>query len=164
MFPITPTIGDSRPSVCHDGMALPLISGYDVEALLGRGGMGVVICARHLRLDLIVALKMALAGVYSAPDERERFQREARANAGLHHPNVVKIYDVGDSDGRPYFSIEYVEGGNLAQKLANSPQPARKSAALVATLAGAVQVAHAGGIIHRDLKPANVLLIADGTA
>ena len=83
--------------------------------------------------------------------------------AGLRHPNIVQVYDVGDSDGRPYFTMEFVEGGSLAQKLAGTPQPARQAAALLATLAEAVQAAHQGGIVHRDLKPANVLLTADGT-
>ena len=85
--------------------------------LLGRGGMGVVFRARHLRLNRPVALKMMLAGAYAGPRERERFQREAEAVAGLRHPNVVQVYDVGDADGRPYFTMEFVEGGSLAQKL-----------------------------------------------
>jgi tRNA A-37 threonylcarbamoyl transferase component Bud32 len=142
---------------------LPQIPGYSVEAVLGQGGMGVVFKARHLRLNRVIALKMALAGAYARPHERERFQRESEAVAALRHPNVVQIHDVGDSEGRPYFTMEYVEGGSLAQKLAGTPQPAREAATLVATLAGAVHAAHASGIVHRDLKPANVLLTADGT-
>jgi serine/threonine-protein kinase len=143
--------------------ALPRIPGYEVEAVLGRGGMGIVFRARHLRLKRSVALKMALAGDFAEPRERERFQREAEAAAGLRHPNVVPIYDVGDADGRPYLTMELVEGGSLAQKLAGTPQPAREAAALLAVLAEAVHAAHACGIIHRDLKPGNVLLTADGT-
>jgi serine/threonine-protein kinase len=146
-----------------DGHAPPHIPGYEVGAVLGKGGMGIVYRARHLRLNRLVALKMALAGAYAEPHERARFEREAEAVAGLRHPNVVQIYDVGEADGRPYFTMEYVEGGTLAQKLARSPQPAREAAQLVATLAGAVQAAHTAGIIHRDLKPSNVLLTADGT-
>src|SRR5262245_16166361 len=146
-----------------EGAALPRVPGYEVEAVLGRGGMGVVFRARHLRLGRAVALKMALAGAYAEPRERARFRREAEAVAGLRHPNVVQVYDVGDADGRPYFTMELVEGGSLAQKLAGSPQAALPAAALVATLAGAMQVAHQGGIVHRDLKPSNVLLAADGT-
>jgi serine/threonine-protein kinase len=144
-------------------LALPRIPGYEVEAVLGRGGMGVVFRARHLRLNRPVALKMLLAGAYAGPHERERFQREAEAEAGLRHPNVVQVHDAGEHDGRPYFTMELVEGGSLAQKLRGTPQPARPAAALVATLAEAVHVAHACGIVHRDLKPANVLLTADGT-
>jgi serine/threonine-protein kinase len=142
---------------------LPALPGYEVQAVLGRGGMGVVYQARHLRLGRTVALKMLLAGAAATADERARFLREARAVAALRHPNVVQVHDVGEHEGRPYFTMEYVEGGSLAQKLAGAPQPARPAAALVATLAEAVQAAHRGGIVHRDLKPANVLLAADGT-
>ncbi|TMQ30657.1 MAG: serine/threonine protein kinase, partial [Planctomycetota bacterium] len=146
-----------------EDMALPRIPGYEVEAVLGRGGMGVVFKAWHLRLNRPVALKMLLAGAYAAPQDLARFQREAEAEAGLRHPHIVQVHDVGEHDGRPYFTMEFVEGGSLAQKLAGTPQPARQAAALVASLAEAVQVAHQGGIVHRDLKPANVLLAADGT-
>ena len=106
---------------------------------------------------------MLLAGAYARPEDRERFFREAQAAAGLRHPNIVQVYDVGDHEGRPYFTLEFVEGGSLAQKLGGMPQPVRQAAKLVGILARAVEVAHQGGIIHRDLKPANVLLTADGT-
>ena len=131
--------------------------------MLGRGGMGVVYRAWDRRLNRPVALKMLLAGAYARPEELERFRREAEAEAGLRHPNIVQVYDVGDLDGRPYFTMEFVEGGSLAQKLAGAPLPAGQAAGLLATLAEAVQAAHDRGIIHRDLKPANVLLTADGT-
>ena len=131
--------------------------------MLGRGGMGVVYKAWHLRLNRPVALKMLLAGAYAQPQELERFLREAEAVAGLRHANIVQVYEVGDLDGRPYFTMEFVEGGSLAQKLAGTPQPARQAAALVATVAEAVHAAHQRGIVHRDLKPANILLTADGT-
>jgi eukaryotic-like serine/threonine-protein kinase len=141
----------------------PEIPGYEVEAVLGVGGMGVVFRAHHLKLNRDVALKMALAGAYAGRHERERFQREAEAVAALRHPNVVQIYDVGESAGRPYFTMEYVEGGSLAQKMAGIPLPANEAAAFLMILAKAVQAAHAAGIVHRDLKPANVLLTAEGT-
>jgi serine/threonine-protein kinase len=146
-----------------DATPLPQIPGYEVEAVIGRGGMGIVFRARHLRLNRLVALKMLLGGAYAGPQDLARFQREAEAVAGLRHPNVVQVYDVGEHDGRPYFTMELIEGGSLSQKLAGTPQPARQAAQLVATLAEAVQAAHACGIVHRDLKPANVLLTADGT-
>jgi WD40 repeat protein len=142
---------------------LPQVPGYKVLGELGRGGMGVVYRAWHVRLNRPVALKMLLAGPYARPEERERFLREAQAVAGLRHPNIVPVYDVGDCDGRPYFTMELVEGGSLAQTLTGAPRPARDAAALVATLADAVQAAHKSGIVHRDLKPGNILLSADGT-
>jgi serine/threonine-protein kinase len=138
--------------------ALPRIPGYQVEAVLGRGGMGIVYQARHLRLNRLVALKMLLGGDCADPHEQARFQREAEAVAGLRHENIVRVYDVGDHDGRPYFTMELIEGGSLAQSLTGKPAGTRYAAALVATLAEAVRVAHQGGIIHRDLKPANILL------
>jgi WD40 repeat protein/serine/threonine protein kinase len=143
--------------------SLPQIPGYEVESVLGRGGMGVVYKARHLRLGRLVALKMTLAGAYAGPHERERFRREAEAVAALRHPNLVQVYDAGDCAGRPYFTMELIEGGSLAQKLAGTPQPAHQAAALLATLAEAVHVAHQGGIVHRDLKPANILLTVEST-
>jgi tetratricopeptide (TPR) repeat protein len=106
---------------------------------------------------------MLLAGAYAAPHELARFRREAEAVAGLRHANIVQVYDVGDHEARPYFTMEFVEGGHLGQKLAGTPQPASQTATLAATLAEAVQAAHQGGIVHRDLKPANILLTADGT-
>ena len=140
----------------------PHIPGYEVEEVLGHGGMGVVYRARDSRLHRPVALKMLLAGAYARPGERERLLREAAAAAGLRHPNIVQVYDVGDHDGRPYFTMEFLEGGSLAQQLSGMPMPARQAAELLATLASAVQAAHRGGIIHRDLKPSNILLTADG--
>jgi serine/threonine-protein kinase len=142
---------------------LPRIEGYDVEAVVGQGGMGVVYRARHRKLNRPVALKMILAGAYASPQDRARFQREAEAVAALRHPNVVQVYDSGEAGGRPYFTMEFLEGGTLADKLTGTPLSARPAADLVAALARAVQAAHASGIVHRDLKPANVLLTADGT-
>jgi serine/threonine-protein kinase len=141
---------------------LPRIPGYDVVALLGRGGMGVVYKARHLRLNRFVALKMLITGTYAGPHERMRFQREAEAVASLRHPSIVQIYDVGDHDGWPYFTMELLDGGTLAQALAGVPQPARRAAELLTTLAGATHAAHHGGIVHRDLKPSNILFTSDG--
>src|SRR5262245_13908502 len=135
-------------------MALPQIPGYEVEAILGRGGMGIVYQARHLRLNRTVALKMLLAGVYAGPQDLARFLREAEAEASLRHPHIVQVHDVGEHEGRPYCTMEFVEGGSLAQKLSGTPQSVRQAAALVATLAGAMEVAHQGGIVHCDLKPA----------
>ncbi len=141
----------------------PHLSGYEVQDELGRGGMGVVYRAWDHRLHRPVAVKMLLAGDFARPDERERFRREAEAAASLRHVNIVQVYDVGDLDGRPYLTMEFVEGGSLAQKLSGALLPAKQAAGLLATLAEAVQAAHDHGIVHRDLKPGNVLLTADGT-
>jgi serine/threonine-protein kinase len=141
---------------------LPSIPGYELGGVLGHGGAGVVYRARHLRLNRAVALKVLLAGPFARPEERGRFLREAEAAAGLRHPNIVQVHDCGEFDGRPFFTMEYVEGGTLSQKLSGTPLPARDAAALVAALADAVRAAHAGGIVHRDLKPSNVLLTSDG--
>ena len=106
---------------------------------------------------------MLIAGQYASPRERARFMRESRAVAGLQHPHIVQVHDVGEVEGRPYFTMELLEGGSLAQDLAGTPQPARRAARLIASLSRAVHSAHQKGIIHRDLKPANILLAGDGT-
>ena len=160
-FPTAMRKSDTEP--VEGSARLPKIDGYDVQSVLGRGGMGVVYRARHLKLNRTVALKMLLSGAYADLCELARFQREAEAVAGLSHPNIVQVHDVGELDGQPYFTMEFVEGQSLAEALAGMPQPARPAAEFVATLARAMQVAHESGIIHRDLKPANVLLSADGT-
>ena len=112
----------------RSGDELRQIPGYEVEALLGRGGMGLVYKARHLRLNRFVALKMLIAGAYAGPHERARFQREAEVVASLRHTHIVQIHDVGDHEGRPYFTMELLEGGSLAQAMAGTPLPARRAA------------------------------------
>ena len=125
--------------------------------------MGVVYLARQLGLNRLVALKMILAGGHAGSDQVVRFKAEAEAVARLQHPNIVQIHDVGEQDGRPYFALELVEGGTLARRLNNVPQPASQAATWARTLAAAVESAHRKGIIHRDLKPTNILFTADGT-
>jgi WD40 repeat protein/serine/threonine protein kinase len=125
--------------------------------------MGVVYKARQISLNRVVALKMILAGSHASPGAMARFLQEAAIIARLKHPHVVQVYDYGSHEGKPYFSLEYLEGGSLAERLQGEPQPVAQAAHLEETLAQAVQAAHQQGIIHRDLKPANVLLAADGT-
>jgi serine/threonine-protein kinase len=141
----------------------PTVIGYDILGELGRGGMGVVYKARQQKLNRLVALKMVLSGAHAGPEQLARFYTEAEAVAHLQHPNIVQIYEVGEHDGLPYFSLEYVDGGSLDKKIAGTPQPIRAAAQMVETLAVAMSCAHLHGIIHRDLKPANVLLTKDGT-
>jgi len=141
---------------------LPHVEGYEILEVLGRGGMGVVYKAVQVKLKRLVAIKMVLTGAHASPHELERFQAEAQAVAHLHHPNIVQVYEVGEAGGYPFFSLEYVDGGSLADKLKGTPQPADDSARLVQEVAWAVQYAHEHGIIHRDLKPANVLLAISG--
>ncbi len=141
---------------------LPAVDGYEVLGVLGRGATGVVYKARQLGLNRVVALKMILAGAHAAAGQLSRFRAEAEAAARLQHPNIVQVYDVGERDGLPFLSLEYVDGGSLDQRIAGSPQPTRQAAALVQVLARAMAYAHERGVVHRDLKPANVLLTAAG--
>jgi WD40 repeat protein len=138
----------------------PSLPDYEVLEVLGKGGMGVVYKARHRALDRLVALKVVRGEAAPSDEERARFLREARATARLNHPNLVQLYEVGETAAGPYFAMELVEGGTLAARLAAAAIPARAAADLVRALAGAVQHAHDRGIIHRDIKPGNVLLFA----
>jgi hypothetical protein len=143
------------------------VGDYDILAEIGRGGMGVVYQARHRRLKRMVALKMLLGGAFTDRAEHARFRVEAEAVARLRHPNIVQIYEVGEYGEdpglpRPFFTLEFAEGGNLAGRLAGRPHPPRQAAAWLEALARAAHYAHQQGIVHRDLKPSNVLLAADG--
>ncbi len=158
-----PTEVGSAPSTGQpSGVESPRVPGYEILKVLGRGGMGVVYLARQHGLNRLVALKMILTGAHAGEERLARFRAEGIAAARLHHPNIVQVHDVGEADGHPYFSLEYVAGGNLARLLSGKPQPPTEAARLIRTLALAMQYAHEQGIVHRDLKPANVLLqIAD---
>jgi eukaryotic-like serine/threonine-protein kinase len=140
----------------------PVVPGYEILGTLGRGGMGVVYKARQSGLNRLVALKMIIGGSMAEESHLARFRIEAEAVAQLRHPNIVQIYDIGEADGMPYVALELLEGGDLRDRLAGTPQPGMAAAELMATLARAVHAAHQARIVHRDLKPANVLLTADG--
>ncbi len=132
--------------------------GYEILERIGRGGMGVVYKARQIKLNRVVALKMIRSGEFHDSGERVRFEAEARAIARLSHPNIIQIYEVGEANGLPFLALEYVPGKSLADLIAGPPMPPRPAAALIATLARAIQHAHDAGVLHRDLKPANILL------
>jgi YD repeat-containing protein len=142
---------------------VPAVPGYEILGELGRGGMGVVYKARQTKLNRFVALKMVLHGSHASPADLERFLAEGMAVAQLQHPHIVQIYEIGQHAGLPFFSLEYVEGSTLAERLRQGPLPPREAARLAQTLALAMAYAHGRGLIHRDLKPSNVLLAADGT-
>jgi eukaryotic-like serine/threonine-protein kinase len=154
-----PTTMGSHDRIAPTPTTLP---GYEILGELSRGGMGVVYKARQVGLNRLVALKMILAGDRAGTLDRARFRAEAEAVARLHHPNIVQIYDIGEIDGSPYFSMELVEGPTLAQVCEGRPQSPPSAAKLVETVARAIHCAHQRGILHRDLKPANVLLQSAG--
>jgi hypothetical protein len=134
---------------------LPQLPGYAVQRLLGEGGMGIVVLARQYQLGRLVAIKLPL---HMLSDEgRARFLREARAAAGLRHPNICPVHEVGEHHGEPYLVMDYIDGPTLHDWLGQNPT-ARRCAELVALLARAVAHAHARGVIHRDLKPNNILV------
>jgi hypothetical protein len=152
------------PAAAHPGPGpLPCVPGYEVLGELGRGGMGVVYKALHLRLKRVAALKVLHPSARPSSGHRgqllARFRREAEALARLRHPHIVEIHEVGETaDGAPYLALEFCPGGSLAALLRPAPLQPAVAAALVRALAGAVEAAHAAGVIHRDLKPANILL------
>jgi tetratricopeptide (TPR) repeat protein len=144
--------------------ALPQLPGYEILGLLGRAGMGIVYKARQLVPERIVALKMIRAGELADAEDLARFLNEVEAAARLRHPHIIQVYEVGNYQGRPYFTMEYMEGGSLADVLRAGPLTAREAAGLVEPLARAVQAAHEQGIVHRDLKPGNILLPGPASA
>jgi serine/threonine protein kinase len=156
-----------RTSVSEDDLRKesappPAIPGYEILGELGHGSMGVVFKARQVRLDRVVCLKLIREGPQAEPEVSARFLIEAQALARMNHPNIVQIYEIGEVQGWPYFSMEFVEGESLAQKLLHTSLSARVTARLVQVLARAMHSVHQHGIVHRDLKPSNILLATAG--
>jgi WD40 repeat protein len=158
--PLAETFVPVDPVLPLAGTTVP---GYEILEELGHGGMGVVYRARQLKLGRIVALKMILAGSHAGAEELHRFRTEAEAIARLQHPNIVQVFEVGECQGGPFFSLEFCGGGSLGKKLGGTPLTPREAVLLVEALARGMHAAHQHGVIHRDLKPANVLLAEDGT-
>ena len=139
------------------------VPNYEILGVLGRGGMGIVYRALQVGANRLVALKMIRADVQFQSEQLQRFSSEVRSVASLRHPNVVQIFEVGDIEGRPYFSLELLEGGTLKARLASASMSPRVAAETLLPIASAVAAAHEAGIVHRDLKPSNILFDLDGT-
>jgi serine/threonine-protein kinase len=157
--PLSPTT-TGLPFVSN---VLPRMLGqYQLVEELGRGGMGIVYRARQKSPQRTVAVKMLLRGEFESPQNYARFRAEADASARLDHPHIVKVFEVGESDGQPYFSMQYVNGSTLAHRIALGPLPNREAAEVMIPVCRAVAHAHRQGLLHRDLKPSNILLDKQG--
>jgi eukaryotic-like serine/threonine-protein kinase len=158
-----PTVVISAAEMAGEGKKAPDHFGdYELVEEIARGGMGVVYKARQISLNRIVAVKMILHARFNDVDFVQRFRVEAEAAGNLHHPNIVAIYEIGQEEDQHYFSMEYVEGQNLASLVRDQPLPAGRTAQLVEKIARAIHHAHQRGILHRDLKPSNVLIDLEG--
>lgn len=138
--------------------AVPSLPGYEIHEELARGGMGVVFRATHKGLGRPVAIKMIVSGLLAGPERIARFMEEAKTVAKLDHPNIVKVFDVGDHGGHPFFSMELIDGHSLRSMFQGTPWAPDRATNLVQALASAIEFAHRNGIVHRDLKPANILI------
>lgn len=166
---VTPPVGDAHPdsqpppaAAPAAGTQVPYFGDYELLEEVARGGMGVVYRARQVRLNRIVALKMILAGQFASEADVQRFQIEAESAAQLDHAGIVPIFEVGEHEGLHFFSMAFVEGQSLSQRMNDGPLPPQEAARLVREAARAIAYAHAEGVIHRDLKPANILVDSDG--
>jgi serine/threonine-protein kinase len=151
--PDTGTTREAGPAA-----STPEVPGFEIAGVLAQGGMGVVYRAWQVNAARFVALKMIRAGELATPQEVQRLRTEAEQVASLDHPNIVPLYEVGEHQGQPYFSMKLIEGGSLKEHIGYPTQDCRAAAQLVEQVARAVHHAHQRGILHRDLKPANVLL------
>jgi len=144
------------------GDRVTYIGQYRLLEEIARGGMGVVFKARQEKLSRVVALKMILSGPLASSIDIDRFRREARAAAGLQHPNIVSVHEIGRHEGHYFFTMDYVDSDSLAVRLREGSLSAEESARLVETIARAMHYAHGEGVLHRDLKPANILIDESG--
>lgn len=159
---LMPEPGNANTFPVPSEASLLSIPGHEVIEEIARGGMGVVYRARQLDPERIVALKMLLPHTTNLAEMRERFRLETRAIAALDHPSILPVYQVGEYETLPYFTMKYAAGGSLATRLHEYRGRFREIAELVATLADAIHFAHEHSVLHRDLKPGNILFDETG--
>jgi len=155
-----PTSSRRAPAAAAPGVRR--IGDYDLESEIARGGMGIVYKARQLSLNRPVAFKMILSGQFASPSDVERFHVEAEAAAGLDHPNIVPIYEVGASEGNHFFTMKLIDGRSMAHEMPRLVKAPRDGVRLLVKVCRAIHYAHQHSILHRDLKPANILLDSAG--
>src|SRR4051812_18480884 len=143
-------------------LALKSLGPYEILSPLGSGGMGEVYRARDTRLDRVVAIKVLHRQLVHQPGWRDRFEREARALAGLNHPHICALYDIGRESAVDYLVMEYLDGQSLERKLEAGALPIDQAILWAMQIAEALHQAHRRGILHRDIKPGNIMLTASG--
>ncbi len=153
-------LGEGEPAEQSEALPLGGFGDYEFLEELGHGGMGVVYKARQCSLHRVVALKMLLGGQFAGKVALGRFRAEAELAAQLQHPNIVAIHEIGEQDGLPYFTMDFVPGHSLVELVRDHPLPARSAAGYVQSIARAIHYAHEQGVLHRDLKPSNILIDA----
>ena len=153
-----PVAGGRLAAACSAWRSPRFLGEYELLEEIARGGMGVVYRARQDKLNRLVALKMIRSGSLAGADDLRRFRQEAEAIAELDHPNIIPIYEIGQQDDQPYFSMKLIEGGNLTRHISRLKDDPARRGALMAKVARAVHYAHQRTILHRDLKPSNILL------
>src|SRR5262245_55269105 len=160
--PVRELAAESMTACQGEGLVGKALGHYQIEGLLGRGGMGEVYSAQDTRLNRMVALKILPAGVATDQDRMRRFTREAKAASALKHPNVATIYDIGDHDGTSFIAMEYIEGQTLAAKMSERPLEIVEIVEIAIQVSDALGEAQSKGITHRDIKPSNIMLTPRG--